>query len=80
MIETVLTLIGGLKGLIIGGLGLLGGLFGLFYKARFNREREEKQKAQAANKMYQAKDAVNRQDQSQDAEVEQKIDLVRDQS
>ncbi len=26
MIETILTIIGGLKGLIIGGLGLLGGL------------------------------------------------------
>jgi len=78
MIEILLSLFGGLKGLIVGGLGLLGGVYALYYKTKFNRERQEKEEYRQANRMHEAKEEVHRQDQAQDAKVEQKINEVRD--
>jgi uncharacterized protein YpuA (DUF1002 family) len=78
MIEILLSLIGGLKGLIVGGLGLLGGIFAFYYKTKFNRERQEKEEYRQANRMHEAKEEVHRQDQATDATVEQQINEVRD--
>ena len=78
MISSILSLMGGFKGAIVGVLSLLAGLFGLFWKGRYNQERAAKERYAEAVKMHEAKEKVNQHDAFADGELDKSVELLRE--
>lgn len=64
MIDLILSLVGGFKNLIIGGIGILGTLFALFWRGRAKREKE-------IRRQYEQVEKIRKQDKVTDQQIEE---------
>ena len=78
MIGTIFSVIGGLKGAILGGIGLLASLFALFWRGRFKREQAKNVEYQQVVKVHEAKERIHEQDQTLETEVDKQIEDIHE--
>lgn len=79
MIDTILSLIGGIKGLIIGGLGLFGGLWAIWQRRTINKQKDTISQQTQVIKGHEAKEKVHVKDQEVDVDADNKVDNLREQ-
>ena len=78
MISTILTLIGGIKGEIIGAIGLLGGLWVLWMKRKNRNLQVENTELKQVNRMHEAKEKVHEQDRALETEADKQIEEIHE--
>lgn len=73
MIDLILSLLGGFKGLIVGAFSLIAGIWALWAKRKIGRQADTIAEQDRAISTYKVKEEVHQQDGKTDAEAYQKI-------
>ncbi len=73
MIDLILSLIGGFKGLIVGAFGLIAGIWALWAKRKIGRQAETIEQQDRAISTYKVKEQIHSQDQATDTKTDQTV-------